>query len=98
LASVDLLIGRDVHETQWHKRDEALQTTLDPPLNLSEASYFTLRLHYRRHIGPLTLQRRHKDIAVDAGELLSGVGLDGNGKRGTFLTTLKELLTFLTDD
>jgi hypothetical protein len=30
LASVDLLIGEDVHQTQWRKNDHALQTTLDP--------------------------------------------------------------------
>ena len=31
LASVDLLIGEDVRETQWRKKDYALQATLDPP-------------------------------------------------------------------
>jgi hypothetical protein len=30
LASVDLLIGEDVHRAQWQKKDYALHATLDP--------------------------------------------------------------------
>jgi len=29
LASVDLIIGEDIHKAQWQKKDHAIQATLD---------------------------------------------------------------------
>jgi hypothetical protein len=82
LASVDLLIGEDVHKPQWRKKDYALQTTLDPSQYISGLSCFTLRLYYRRQLGPVAVAtRRHKDVVVDVRQLLSGLELEDGQTR-----------------
>jgi hypothetical protein len=55
-----------------------------------------LRLHYRRQFGPLTVgQRKHKDIVIDAREILSGLELEDGQTQGNSLKIRQYKMTYL---